>query len=122
MKIITKDTILLIICSLTITLFFSCEKEKSKTPEPVKQQCEISNTGTIKIVNKTSYAITVKIDGSTPSNMGYMGPDVEASIEVTAGSNHSFHANTVSGSSSNLIWDKQISVGACKTDITNIIQ
>jgi hypothetical protein len=110
-----KKTILIIIAVATI--FAGCKKE---TPQPQKQQCEISNTGIFKVVNKTPYSITVKIDGGTPSNMGYLTPDQEASVEVTAANSHSIHINTTTGSSANLVWDYQQSVGACQTSQLNI--
>jgi PBP1b-binding outer membrane lipoprotein LpoB len=91
-----------------IAIFVSnCSEE-----EP-KKQCEISNTGTIKITNNTSYAITVKVDGSIPSNMGYIAPHDWAKVEVTASNNHSIVINTASGSSANYNWNIQTSVGAC---------
>jgi hypothetical protein len=89
----------------------SCEEEQP-TP-PVQQQCEISQTGTFTIINKTPYSITVKIDGGTPSNMGSIGPGDEVSIDVTAGVIHTLAVRTVQGSSSSYNWDFTHSVGAC---------
>lgn len=102
----------------SLIMAISCKKE---VKQPTKSQCEISNTGTIKMVNKTSYAVTVSIDGGTPSNMGYLSPGAEASIDVTAGSNHSIAVHTVAGSSSTYSWTMQNSVGACATSAINII-
>lgn len=103
-----------------IILNSACKKDTES--EPAKEQCEISNTGTIKVVNKTSYAITAKIDGGTPSTMGYILPGAEASMDVTAGVTHSLNVETVSGSSTHLTWPYTASVGACLTSIYNIIQ
>lgn len=94
------------------TIVYGCKKE---TKEPEKSQCEISNVGTLIIKNQSSTTITVKIDGGIPSNMGYMAPGDEKSVEVTAGINHHIHAYCTSGSSLNGTWDIDSSVGTCQT-------
>ncbi|MEI6488538.1 MAG: hypothetical protein WCP52_06230 [Bacteroidota bacterium] len=97
-----------------------CKKEETATP-PAKKQCEISNTGTIEIVNQTPYTIYVKIDGSTPSGMGAIAPGANASTDVTAGVLHTFFAETVAGSSQSHTWTgSTVSVGACLLSGYNI--
>lgn len=94
-------------------LIISCEEEEVA---PVKKQCEISNTGTFKIINRTPYSITVKLNGGTPSNMGSIGAGDDASVEVTAGINHTFAIQTVQTSSAKYNWNFTNSVGACITN------